>query len=103
MVMLQESHGYGFDPFRDSGGEHEALQVLKACTLNRIDNESDVLFETKVKHLISLIKNSILECREVKILAFDMVNDAPTSTDEDINAASELVRLLIDVAATIDS
>ena len=32
-----------------------------------------------------------------------MVNDATTGTDEDVNTASELLSLLIDVATTVDS
>ena len=103
VVRLQEGLGNGLDPLRDSGREHEALQVLKSRTLNCVDNKGDILFETKVEHLISLVENGIFEDREIEIFALDMVNDTPTSADENVNAASELVRLIMDVAATIDS
>lgn len=102
VVRLQEGLGNGLDPLRDSGREHEALQVLKSRTLNCVDNKGDILFETKVEHLISLVENGIFEDREIEIFALDMVNDTPTSADENVNAASELVRLIMDVAATID-
>jgi len=103
VVRLQEGLGNGLDPLRDSSREHEALQVLKSRTLNCVDNKGDILFETKVEHLISLVENGIFEDREIEIFALDMVNDTPTSADENVNAASELVRLIMDVAATIDS
>ena len=59
MARLEESLSNVFNPLGNGGREHETLEVLQACTLDCVDNESDVFLEPKVEHLISFVKNSV--------------------------------------------
>jgi len=103
MTLLKESPGNVLDPRGDRGGEHEALELRQASAFDRVHNLFDVLLEAKVEHLISFVENSKLKARKVKVSAFHVIHDSATGSDEDVDTTSELVGLLIEASATIDS
>ena len=49
------------NPSWDSGREHQALQVFQTSALDLVHDEDDIFFETKVEHLVSFVKDGILE------------------------------------------
>ena len=98
---FQELCGNVLDPFRDGCREHEALKFLEACTLDSVHNLFNVLFETKVEHLVSLIEDSIPESSEIEVTSLHMINHTTAGTDENVNTSSELVGLLFNIRATV--
>ena len=63
----QECVGNLLDPSRDGGGEHEELEVCEVghYTFDSVHDLLNILFETKIEHLICFIKDSVLESRKV--------------------------------------
>ena len=103
MTRLEEGQSDRLHPPWDGGREHEALQVLEAGTLDRVHNLLDILLEAQVEHLVGLVENSKLEPGEVEVAALHVVDDSAAGTDEDVHAPSQLLCLLLDVGAAIDS
>lgn len=66
-----------------------------------IQNEFDILFETKLEHDISLVQNDGLEIRKVNIASIDVILDPSGGTDKQIDTLLELIGLAIDANSTI--
>ena len=62
-----------------------------------------VLLEAKLQHLVCLIEDDRLEVSEVNVATLDVVKDAPSGSDKDVNSVSQLARLIIDAYATVNS
>lgn len=88
MARFEELVGDLLNPSWDGCREHKTLKVFQASRLNLTDDEDDVFFEAEIQHLISLIQDGVLQVREVKVLALNMVNDTTTSTHENIDTTS---------------
>mmetsp|Transcript_12754 Transcript_12754/g.21517 ORF Transcript_12754/g.21517 Transcript_12754/m.21517 type:complete len:215 (-) Transcript_12754:247-891(-) len=61
-----------------------------------------VLLEAELEHNVGLVEHEGLEVAEINVLPFDVVKNPTGRADEDIDAASELADLVIDVDASVD-
>ena len=55
----------------------------------------NVLFETELKHLICFIKYDCPDVRKVNVTALDVVQHTTSGADKDVNASSQLTRLVL--------
>ena len=63
----------------------------------------NVFLETKFKHLISLIQHYCLYLTEINISSFNVIDNAPSSTNEDFYSSVKLTSLFLNRNTAIDS
>ena len=61
----------------------------------------DFLFESLLEHLICLIENNTLDCREINIAPFNMIKNSTTGSHKEVHTSSKLSCLVIDVDTSI--
>ena len=66
-----------------------------------VQNLVDVLFETKLEHLISFIEHQGFEVLEVNISSFNVIENSSGGSDKDIDTVSELSDLFFDVDSAV--
>ena len=69
----------------------------------RITYLVDLLFEALFEHLIGLVQNHSLQRREVDVATLDVVKNTAAGAHEEVNAAAQLPRLVLDADAAVDS
>ena len=78
------------------------MELFEASSFDCVHNFLNVLLETQVEHLIGFVENSKLEACEIKVSPFHMIDHPTTSSDENVNAPSQLVSLIFNVSAAIN-
>jgi hypothetical protein len=68
-----------------------------------MQNSLNVLFESKLQHLVSLIKNNGLYVRKVDVASLNMVKYSTCGTDEEFNTSFQFTDLGLDRNTTINS
>lgn len=89
-------------PFGHSCREHEALQVLGVGHSDRLHNVFNVFLEAEVEHDVGLVEYRKFEVAKIKVSALHMVLDSASRSDENINAATQLSGLTVNVDTTIN-
>ena len=59
-------------------------------------------FEALLEHLVCLVEDDGLEGGEVDVAALDVIKHTAARTHEEVDAASQRPRLVLDVHATVD-
>ena len=62
----------------------------------------DFLFEALLEHLVGLVEHDRLQRREVDVAPLDVVEHAPARPHEEVDAAAQRPRLVVDVHTTVD-
>lgn len=78
------------------------MQVRQVCLLDCLSDIFDILAESKVEHLVSLVKDGILELAEVEISTVHVINHTTTGAHKDVDTTSQLIRLVFDVGSSVD-
>jgi hypothetical protein len=66
------------------------------------ENALDVLFETELQHLVGLVKNNSLHLRKVNVTAFDMVKNATSGSNKNVDSTTEFAGLVLDRHTSIN-
>jgi hypothetical protein len=64
-------------------------------------NSIDILFEAKLEHLVSFVKNQTFEARKVNVASFNVIKNSSCGTNKDVYTLSELSDLFINVDSSI--
>lgn len=90
-------------PPRDSGGEQANLKLVLIGLLNTSKDFVDIFLKSKLEHLVGFIENNTLNATEINVASLKMVKDTASSTNEEIDSASEISSLVLDRHSTVDS
>jgi hypothetical protein len=63
----------------------------------------NVFLKPEFKHLVGFVENDRLDVAEIDIASFDVIDDAPSSPNENLNSSVKLTSLLLDRNTAIDS
>jgi hypothetical protein len=91
------------DPGGNGGGKQADLQILAAGALDVHKNALDVLFETKLKHLIGLIEDNSSHLGEINVTALDMVENAASGSNKNVDSTAEFAGLVLNGHTAVDS
>ena len=78
-VVFEEVLGEDLDVAGEGGAEHEGLAVMNTGHVFSLDDTTDLMFETHVKHTIGLVEDKIPNVTEADTTAFDEINKASGS------------------------
>ncbi|CRI65186.1 Thioredoxin 1 (TRX1) (TRX) (modular protein) [Thiocapsa sp. KS1] len=88
------------DAIRECRREQEPLTVLRRR--HAPEQEADVLDESEVEHAVGLVEHDRLDRLKIEDLLLEIVDQAPGCADEDIDAAGDLIALLLIARAAVD-
>ena len=80
------------DLLRPRRGKHASLPVLR---MDLVDDTSDVSLEAHVKHAVGLVEHQVSDTMHVRVTGADKVQKTAGSRDQDVNAVSQPLRLLV--------
>lgn len=75
---------------------------MLALSFHLAEDLVNVLLESELEHLISLIKHNSLDLTEIDVAPLNVVENAPSCSHEEINAAAQFTRLVFDADAAIN-
>ena len=78
------------------------MEVLAALTAHVHQNALNVLLETKLEHLVSLVENDRPHVGEVNVAPLDVVEHAASGSHKNVDTAAQLTRLVLDWHAAVD-
>ena len=93
-IRLRQTH----NSFGHRCREQQHTTLLVHCRHNRLD----ILDETHIEHLVSLVQHHIIDRREVERAATDVVQHSTGCTHNDIDTARQTTQLLADRRTAID-
>ena len=103
-ALLHVHSGNTFDPAWNSSREKTNLQsALIAHVFDALQDAVNILFETKLKHLICFIQDYSLDVGEVNILSLNVIKDSSCGSYKNVYTRFQLSNLVIDVNSSIDS
>lgn len=73
-VFLEEVLGEDLDVTREGGAEHEGLAVMDTRHILSLNDATDLVFETHVKHAVGLVKDEIADVGKADATTFDEIN-----------------------------
>ena len=89
------------DPVGNCGGEHKSLYIVGVVLFDFTHNLLDILLETKVEHLISLVEHNHLQAAEVKIFALHMIDNSTACAHKNVNASPQMIGLLVERGSSV--
>ena len=73
-VVLEEIFGEDLDVTREGSAEHKRLALVDARHILSLNDATNLVFETHVKHTVSLIKDKVTDVGEADTTTFDEIN-----------------------------
>ena len=89
-VVFEEVFCEDLDVAGEGGAEHEGLAVMNTGHIFSLDDTTDLMFETHVKHTIGLIKDKIPNVSEADTSALDEINKTSGSGAQKVAAPLDL-------------
>lgn len=90
------------DPCWNCRGEKQDLKLLLVHFFHLLENEFNILFESKFEHDIGFVQNDGLEIREVDISSAHMILDPSGGSNENIDTPLKILGLAFDTDTTVD-
>ena len=101
-VVLEEIFGEDLDVTREGSAEHEGLALMDTGHILSLNDATDLMFETHVKHAVSLVEDEVTDVGETDATAFDEINKAAGSGAQKIAASLDLTQLGVDIGAAVN-
>jgi len=73
-VVLEEVLGEDLDVTGEGGAEHEGLAVMDTRHILSLNDATDLVFETHVKHAVGLVKDEVTDVGKADATPFDEIN-----------------------------
>jgi len=78
-VVLEEVLGEDLDVAWKCGAEHEGLTVMDTRHILSLNDATDLVFETHVKHAVGLVKDKVPDVGKADTTTFDEINETSGS------------------------
>ena len=73
-IVLEEVLRKDLDVAREGSAEHEGLAFVDTRHILSLDDATDLMFETHVKHTVRLVKNEVTDVGKADATTFDEIN-----------------------------
>ena len=89
-IVFEEVLGEDLDVAGEGGAEHEGLAVMDTRHIFSLDDATDLMFETHVKHTIGLVEDKIPNVGEADATTLNEINKASGSGAQKIATSFDL-------------